>query len=355
MRLTAELCICTSRRACLLAFLVVLATGSVHGDNIVAVSVTPFTHSAARNWKHSFSPDGIFVTYEDLLYGQAHLRLAEQGREDPIDIDRYVHGDAVLGEYTATFQWHPEQTWFAGSVAERGNYNLILFRLRRPLLRWLADPYRITRTSVSDADGWQGDARFFADGSRLVYVSGERGNGDIVVCDLPRCRPVFLTEPDAMDYAPDVSPAGKIVFTSRRDGVDALYLADPDSGVVRRITDGVTPAAYGVFVDDERVIAYQRDTLVEISVSGGRVRALAEKVLLEQRPAIDREGRRIAYVENRSDSKPLMIVDRRTGETRLLDTGLHYHERPVWHPYRSALLVQAFNGLQWDLYMVDVP
>ena len=316
------------------------------------VPVTRFTNNAQRNWKQSYSPDGQFLSFEDLLYGNATVRLAEEGRQQPLNIGAYVHSEALGGEYTDSFQWHPSETWFAGSVAERGNYNLMLFRLSS---RWFGsddDPYRIRRSELAGADGWQGDIRFFPDGQRAVYVTGERGNGDIALCAVARCRPQFLTEPDALDFAPDVSDTGQIIFTSRRDGTDALYLVDPETLASSRLSDGTTPTSYGVFADTRAVVAYQNSDLVEISLATGTARVLARQVLLEQRPAIQPGGPWVAYIANNPDARPLMIVHRQTGEVHNLETGLFYHERPVWHPDGTRIMVQGFDGFQWDLFEV---
>ena|GEM_PF-6295175 len=328
--------LCTALFAQLIAVSVLIAEP-------VPVTITAVTDDAERNWKQSFSQDGRYVTYEDLLYNTATVRLLEIGSIGPEDIGSYVHGESSVAEYTDSFTWHPTEQWFAGSVAERGNYNLVLFRLDRS-----------RRTVLSGASGWQGDARFFPDRNRLAFVTGEAGNGDIALCTIPRGRPELLTDDPAMDYAPDVSPAGMVLFTSRRTGSDNLYLIDPRTRELRQLTFSSDNLAYGTFVDETHIVAYRNTDLVELTLPARSIRTICDDVFLEQRPAIRPGGEWVAYIENRADAKPLMMVNRITREVRELETGMYYHERPVWYPDGSAILVQAFNGLQWDLYKVDV-
>ena len=76
--------------------------------------------------------------------------------------------------------------------------------------------------------------------SRIVFTSRRDGNNEIYVMDADGKNPIRLTDNPANDFDPDWSPDGtKIPFASRRKGgVYQIYVMDADGKNPIRLTDG---------------------------------------------------------------------------------------------------------------------
>jgi tetratricopeptide (TPR) repeat protein len=81
------------------------------------------------------------------------------------------------------------------------------------------------------------DPTWSPDGSRILFVSQERGSDDIWVVNVDGSNPQNITPNDwEWDKYPSWSPSGRrIVFWSNREGKSAVYIMDADGRNVKRL------------------------------------------------------------------------------------------------------------------------
>jgi dipeptidyl aminopeptidase/acylaminoacyl peptidase len=181
---------------------------------------------------------------------------------------------------------------------------------------------------VVDDDGEESEVAWSPDGSRLAFVRPTGDGTDIWTVGRDGAGPTRVTRDPGREHDLAWGPKGeRIAFLSARDGHQDVHVADVASGEVTRLTDGASPP-------DETRWA----------------------------PAWSPDGRRIAYVSNRTHvwRQDLWLVDAETGESRKVTADLDVMTAPVWSPDGRHI---AFTGVkhhefwwgdQSDVYRVDV-
>lgn len=95
-----------------------------------------------------------------------------------------------------------------------------------------------------------------ADGSKIVFTSDRRGDGDVYTMNADGTNEVLITEADgdAEDRNPVFTPDGRwVVFSSNRDGDNfQTFMLSVDGGVLVRLTNTTSNDIDGVFLPDRR-------------------------------------------------------------------------------------------------------
>lgn len=186
-----------------------------------------------------------------------------------------------------------------------------------------SDPRR-----VLDDDGTESEAVWSPDGERLAFVRTVDDRSDIWTVGRDGSGLRRVTDDSGGEHDLAWSPAGdRIAFRSGREGPQDVYVVDVESGRVTRLTEKASPW------DEYRWT-----------------------------PAWSPDGRRIAYVSNRSFrwQQDLWLVDVRTGENRKITSDLDVMTSPVWSADAEYIAFNAVKrhefwwGDQSDVYRVDV-
>ena len=113
---------------------------------------------------------------------------------------------------------------------------------------------------VTDQPGNELDALYSPDGTKIVYVSDERGNLDIFVSDGDGTNPVRLTTTVASEGSPSWTPDGKrIVFESDASGVPQIWIMNVDGSDQRQLTQGEYPGLQPVVSPNGQTIAFSSE------------------------------------------------------------------------------------------------
>ncbi len=166
-----------------------------------------------------------------------------------------------------------------------------------------------------------------------------------------------LTDDGANDTAP-MSAAGRIVFTSDRDGNAEIYLADPDLRIQRRVTKFAG-------IDDEPALDPRGETIAFVSTRTGiaRVWLVAAPALTdttfgvpaplatgapsyvpEGSPAWSPDGRLIAFTSMRTGTSQVFVVSALGGTATQVthEAGGAFH--PTWSADGSAIIFDTGTG-----------
>jgi TolB protein len=160
-------------------------------------------------------------------------------------------------------------------------------------------------------------------GGDLVYAAIRGGDAEIVLRD--RGGEIrALTNDDASDEVPALSPDGKLVaFSSNRDGDYDLYVMKIDGTEVEQLTDATGDESYPAWSPDGKRLAFTQTRQREeaeiylINADGtGRTRLTRTKRhVIDTQPAFSADGRYVAFSSNRlaysnSEIYRLRLADR---------------------------------------------
>jgi TolB protein len=164
------------------------------------------------------------------------------------------------------------------------------------------------------------------------------------------------TPPELPTLTPAMAPAattGRIAFVSNRNGVETIYLANPDGSGVRTLVVGFQPA----WAPSGRQLAFVRSNAIHtIDVDTGRVQRMTDGF----GPAWSADGNRLAYALNRriyvrdfnSADEARVIVDARDWNAQGVEYGA---VAPSWSPDGRSI---AFIRENYDdghvLFVADV-
>ena len=156
---------------------------------------------------------------------------------------------------------------------------------------------------------WLKNALAFNTG-QIVFTSRRDGNNEIYVMDADGGNQENLTNHPAYDATPDWSPDGtKIAFVSSRNGVSQIYVMDADGDKPIRLTDGHRGKRDPSWSPDGRKIAFTvspdfiDDWVHHIAVmdADGKNRERLEDHALD--PSWSPDGQQIAFVSSRDDGR----------------------------------------------------
>ena len=163
------------------------------------------------------------------------------------------------------------------------------------------------------------------DGQRLVFVTQSEGDHELSVYDMGQNRIVQTFRSDDAEAITDPSwgPDGRIAFVGHGGGISDLFLLDPTTGEVQRLTDDRYTELHPAWSPDGRTIAFTTD----------------------RDPATSFE--QLTYAPLR-----LALIDPATREIRLLpriDEGAK-HTNPQWAPDGESIFFISDRGGVSDIY-----
>jgi serine/threonine protein kinase/Tol biopolymer transport system component len=148
-------------------------------------------------------------------------------------------------------------------------------------------------------------------GGRVVYTSAASGNLDLWLINADGSNARQLTNDEAFDYSPAVTPDGRhVVFASQRSGRLNLWRTDLDGRNPKQLTTGETNSWFDLSPDGRWVIFTSQESgsikLYKVSLEGGSPVHLREGSF--SRPAVSPDGKLIACLSSTPQSSQPKVV-----------------------------------------------
>jgi TolB protein len=171
---------------------------------------------------------------------------------------------------------------------------------------WTLDFDQTALRQLTDGDFWNDKPRWWPDGRSIVYISNATGTPDIYRLSADGSEaPVPLIQNGRWNDCPAPSPDGdKLGFVSNVGENNELWLADPDGGNVRRLTDHPASDACFAWMPDGRHVLFSSDRggnqdVFKLDITTGRTQQLTTDEGMDVYPVASPNGRAIAFVSNR--------------------------------------------------------
>ena len=300
------------------------------------------------------SPDGGYrVEFElyDVAKQQRLLGLAMSGRPQAMrDVAHQIADQIyqkILGVRGAfwtriayiTATGVPNNMQYALMVADSDGFNpQTIVRSREPLL----------------SPAWS------PDGSKLAYVSFERGNSSIYVQNIATGARELLASFKGINGAPAFSQDGKrMAMTLSRTGNPELYVMDLASKQLTQVTHGYSINTEPAWLPDGNLVFTSdrggKPQIYQVSPAGGEPTRLSFQGQYNASATVSYDGKKIAMAQGNGNVYRIALLDRSSGGSgrwQNLSPG-NLDESPSFAPNASMVLYAARDGGRGVLYAVS--
>lgn len=224
---------------------------------------------------------------------------------------------------------------------------------------------------VADADGWNPQTvvrsnepllspSWSPDGSKLAYVSFERGNSSIFIQDISTGARELVASFRGINGAPSFSPDGRrLALTLSRSGNPEIYVMDLGSKALTQVTNQMSIDTEPTWSADGGTLYFTSDRggrpqIYQASAGGGGATRVTFQGSYNATPTVSFDGKKIAVAQGSGNTYRIAMLDRSLGSPRwnTLSPG-SLDESPSFAPNASMLLYAAREGGRGVLYVVS--
>ena len=224
---------------------------------------------------------------------------------------------------------------------------------------------------VADADGYNPQTvvrsaepllspSWSPDGSRLAYVSFERGNSSIYIQNISTGARELVTSFRGINGAPTFSPDGRrLALTLSRSGNPEIYVMDLGSKQLTQLTNQFGIDTEPTWSADGSSIYFTSDRggrpqIYRVSSSGGSASRVTFQGNYNATATVSYDGKKIAVAQGSGNNYRIAMMDSSLGSPRwsTLSPG-SLDESPSFAPNASMVLYAAREGRRGVLYAVS--
>ncbi|MGL9769742.1 MAG: Tol-Pal system beta propeller repeat protein TolB [Sodalis sp. (in: enterobacteria)] len=195
-------------------------------------------------------------------------------------------------------------------------------------------------------------------GSKLAYVTFERGRSALVIQTLDSGAIRQIANFPQHNGAPSFSPDGrKLVFALSKTGSLNLYVMDLESGHICQVTDGCNNDTEASWFPDSQTLAYTSDQgghpqIYKININGGTPQRLSWIDSQNQNANVSSDGKFLAMVNTNKGVQHITKLDLTTGAVQIL-TDTFLDETPSIAPNNTMVVYSTSQGLGSVLQLVS--
>jgi len=205
----------------------------------------------------------------------------------------------------------------------------------------------------------------FLQGKDICFVSERDGNYEIFTIAEDGSNLTNLTRNEFDDGFPSWSrSAGLMAFASTRDGNSEIYLIDlnaaPDANgnfPVTRLTNNDGVDSYPALSPDGKKVAFVSDRsgnkdIYLMNADGSELVDLTNDPSEDNFPVFSPDGSRIAFASNRDGNFDIYIMNAGGSKMEKITTGSDNKGYPSWSPNGNQLAFSAFIGNN-EVYIIN--
>ncbi len=198
------------------------------------------------------------------------------------------------------------------------------------------------------------------DGSKLAYVSFERGNSAIYIQNIGTGARELVTSFRGINSAPAFSPDGrKLALTLSRSGNPEIYVMDLGSKQLTQLTNHFAIDTEPTWAPDGSAVYFTSDRggrpqVYKVGAGGGSAERVTFQGNYNAKPSVSYDGKKIAVAQGSGNSYKIAMMDSSLGSPRwsTLSPG-SLDESPSFAPNASMVLYAAREGGRGVLYAVS--
>ena len=197
------------------------------------------------------------------------------------------------------------------------------------------------------------------DGSKLAYVSFERGDSAIYMQDIVTGSRRLLSARRGINGAPKFSPDGRRLAVSLSfEGNPEIYVMDLGGGALTRVTNSLSIDTEPEWAPDGGSLIFTSDRsgkpqLYQVSAGGGSPQRLTFQGQYNADASISYDGNQLAMVQGNGNVYRIAIMDKSLGnQVKFVSPG-NLDESPSFAPNASMLLYASTEGSHGVLYAVS--
>ena len=199
-----------------------------------------------------------------------------------------------------------------------------------------------------------------AEAGKIVFSSDRDGNDEIYIMNVDGTGQTRLTTNAADDYSPCLSSDGsRIAFMSKRDGNDEIYIMNADGSGQTRLTNNTAYDNAPSLSPDGSKIAFFSDRdggnyeIYIMNVDGSGQTRLTTDPAIDEYPRFSADGTKIAFDSTRDGNDEIYIMNADgSGQTRLTNNTAT-DEGPCFSPDGTKIVFQSNRTGDWEIYVMN--